>query len=299
MARRLILALFIALAGCSMKTTAPAIRVEDFNSERAFRDVQQLVAIGPRVSGTPALTNAANYIASQLKAAGLEVEDQEFTAPTPVGPVRFHNIVGKTRTGNGGAGKVIILGSHFDTKFFPDFKFVGANDGGSSTGLLLEMARVLAKQPDVWFVFFDGEEAREEYGPEDGLTGSRFFVEQLKADNRTKWIKAMVLFDMIGDRDLNITIPSDSTPGLVQQTFDAARAVGHRDAFAYRPRDTLDDHVPFLQAGIPAVDIIDFDYGPDNGFWHTDKDTLDKISPRSLEMVGRTGLKLVALLRQN
>jgi Zn-dependent M28 family amino/carboxypeptidase len=274
--------------------------MDDFSGDRAFQDVRKLVEFGPRPSGSAALTNAAGYIMAQLKAAGLEVEEQEFTASTPKGPVRFRNIIGKTRPGRGGNGKVIILGSHYDTKSFPDIQFVGANDSGSSSGLLLEMARVLANQPDVWFVFFDGEEALVEYSLEDGLTGSRFFVEQLKADGQLKWIKAMILFDLVGDKNLNITMPADSTPALVQRVFDAARAAGHRDHFSYRPTAILDDHVPFLQAGIPAVDIIDFEYGSAPGlneYWHTDKDTLDKLSPLSLEIVGRVGLRLVEMVR--
>jgi glutaminyl-peptide cyclotransferase len=289
--------LIIALAGCGQKPSLP-IHVEDFSGERAMQDVRKLVEFGPRPSGSVALSNSAAYIVAQLKAAGLNVEEQEFSASTPRGPMHFRNIVGKTRTGHGGTGKVILLASHYDTKYFPDFKFVGANDAGSSSGLLLEMARVLSNQPDIWFVFFDGEEAVEEYTDEDGLTGSRFFVAQLKADRQVKWIKAMVLFDMIGDASLNITMPSDCTPALLQQVFDAARATGTRDYFSYRPSETLDDHVPFLLAGIPAVDIIDFDYGPDNKFWHTDKDTLDKLRPKSLETVGKTGLKLVELLER-
>jgi Zn-dependent M28 family amino/carboxypeptidase len=300
MARAIIIALAVVLAGCK-QPPPPAIRVEDFSGERAMQHVQKLVEFGPRPSGSTALRHSAAYIAAELKAAGLNVEEQEFTAPTPNGPVRFRNIVGKTRAGRGGEGKVILLGSHYDTKHLPDIKFVGANDAGSSSGLLLEMARALSTQPDLWFVFFDGEEALVEYGEEDGLHGSRFFVEQLKADRQEKWIRAMILFDMVGDANLNITVPANCTPALVEQVFAASRATGTRDYFSYRQSGILDDHVPFLMAGIPAVNIIDFEFGSApglNDYWHTENDTMDKVSPRSLEIVGRTGMKLVELARR-
>jgi Zn-dependent M28 family amino/carboxypeptidase len=166
--------------------------------------------------------------------------------------------------------------------------------------VLLEVARLAAAQPDLWFVFFDGEECLVEYGPEDGFWGSKFFVEQLKGDNQIKQFGAMILLDMVGDADLNIKMPANSDPALVQQVFEAARALGYRDMFGYRQTEVSDDHTAFMLVGIPAVDLIDFDYGSApglNDYWHTEKDTLDKISLRSLEVVGRTTLRLVSLLR--
>jgi len=195
---------------------------------------------------------------------------------------------------------VIIIASHYDTKYFSDFNFVGANDGGSSSGALLELARCAAMMPNVWFVFFDGEEAVKEYSNDDGLVGSRFFVEQLKADKRVDWIKGVILLDMVGDANLNVTLPGNSTGKLVENVFAAARDVGSRDYFSLGKTDMLDDHVPFLRVGIPAVDLIDFEYGSapgKNDFWHTEKDTLDKLSPRSLEIVGQTTLRLLTRLR--
>jgi Zn-dependent M28 family amino/carboxypeptidase len=173
---------------------------------------------------------------------------------------------------------------------------VGANDGGSSTGTLLEIARVAAGQPNLWFVFFDGEEAMVEYSNEDGLWGSKYFVENLKGKNAVRQIKAMVLLDMIGDKNLNVIV----TGSLVDKVFDAARATGFREYFKYAGNGMLDDHVPFLRAGIPAVDLIDFDFGSApglNDYWHTEKDTLDKISPHSMEIVGQTTLRLIELLQ--
>ena len=154
--------------------------------------------------------------------------------------------------------------------------------------------------PNVWFVFFDGEEAVKEYSNEDGLVGSRFFVEQLKADKRVDWIKGVILLDMVGDAHLNVTVPGNSTGKLVEGVFAAARDVGSRDYFTLGKTDMLDDHVPFLRVGIPAVDLIDFEYGSApglNDYWHTEKDTLDKLSPRSLEIVGQTTLRLLVSLR--
>jgi len=141
----------------------------------------------------------------------------------------------------------------------------------------------------------------QEYGTEDGLWGSKFFIDDLKGKQKLDQIKAMVLLDMVGDSRLNIVMPGDSTPMLIQHVFEAARQAGYRDYFGYRDSSVLDDHVQFLKAGIPAVDIIDFEFGSApglNDYWHTDKDTLDKISPRSLEIVGQTTLRLISLMQK-
>jgi len=300
--RRLVptVAIFLLLTGCAPKPPTD-IRVQDFSGERAYRHVEKQVAFGSRPSGSAALTNSAAYIVAELKTAGLEVEEQEFSAGTPQGPVRFRNIIGRTRDGRGGDGKVLVFGAHYDTKWMTNMTFVGANDGGSGTAVLLEMARVATQQPNLWFVFFDGEEAVAEYDVEDGLQGSRYFVENLKAEDHVKWVKAMVLFDMVGDKNLNITLPADCTATLVDAVFKASRETGCRDTFGFSVRSIYDDHVPFLNAGIPAVDIIDFDFGSApglNDYWHTAQDTLDKISPHSLELVGQVGLRLVPALRE-
>jgi Zn-dependent M28 family amino/carboxypeptidase len=242
------------------------------------------------------LSRTATYLIAQFQEAGLEAEEQVFVAATPRGPIQFRNVVAHTLHSRGGDNAVVVIGSHYDTKWMTNGTFVGANDGASSVGVLLEMARVAANTPNLWFVLFDGEEAVVEYGPNDGLRGSRFFVESLKGDRHVKWVKAMLLFDMVGDARLNVTIPGNSTPALVDHLFTAARATGWRDYFSYRDMPMLDDHVPFLEVGIPAIDIIDFEYGRApglNDYWHTDKDTLDKLSPRSLEIVGQTGLRLL------
>ena len=278
----------------------PEIRWKSFDGQRAYEHVRQFVGCGPHPSGSPELLCSATYISGQLRAAGLDVEEQRFTAFTPRGPMQFRNIIGRTRAAKGGADKIIVIGSHYDTKWMTNVVFVGANDGGSSTGVLLEMARVAAAQPNLWFVFFDGEEAMVEYGANDGLWGSKHFVEELQRTGQIKRIQAMVLLDMIGDAHLNVLLPSDSTSALVQQVFQAARETGNRDYFEFRNMSILDDHVPFLSVGIAAVDLIDFEYGSApglNDYWHTDKDTLDKIDPHSLTVVGQTTLRLIAILR--
>jgi Zn-dependent M28 family amino/carboxypeptidase len=281
--------------GCSPKPP-PELKWDAFSGARAYEQVQQLVKFGPRPSGSTNLEKSAAYLKQQLQNCGLTVEEQVFTAATPYGPKQFRNIIAKTPIQHGGSDRIVIIGSHYDTKLMTNMTFVGANDGGSSTGVLLEMARVAAGQPDLWLVFFDGEEAMVEYSDKDGFWGSRFFVEELKRNDQVKSIKAMVLLDMVGDKDLNVTV----TGSLVEPVFDASRAAGFRDYFNYRGNGILDDHVPFRQAGIPAVDLIDFEFGSApglNDYWHTEKDTLDKISPHSLEVVGRTTLRLLFLLQ--
>lgn len=288
-------------AGCGKAESPAELRWADFDGGRAYKHVEDLVALGPRPTGSEALVRAADYIAAQLKASGLELREQVFEAATPRGPIKFRNIIGMTR--RSAAGGVIVIGSHYDTKWMPGIRMVGANDGGSSVGVLLEMARVAVNQPNVWFVFFDGEEAMAEYGAEDGLWGSRYFVRDLNSDAKTavERVKAMILLDMIGDARLNVGLPANSTGRLVQEVFEAARATGNRDVFGVDPREILDDHVPFLDAGIPAVDLIDFEYGSApglNDYWHTERDTLDKISPGSLQAAGRTVLKVVESLQK-
>ena len=285
----------LTLTGCESKR-APALRLDNFSGQHAYALVEQLVAFGPRPSGSAELAKSGDYIAARLREYGLTVEEQAFTAPTPRGSIRFRNIIGKTRMQRGGTASIVVIGSHYDTKWFEQFRFVGANDGGSSTGVLLELARVAAAEPNLWFVFFDGEEAMVEYGPADGLWGSKHFVAELKRTEQVERIKTMVLLDMVGDARLEIQMPSNGDGALIQQVFDAARAAGTRDYFGYRGGALLDDHEPFVEAGIPAVDLIDFTYGSKpglNDYWHTEQDTLDKISPQSLEIVGRTSLRLL------
>lgn len=297
MARKLGVALILLLlGGCGGSQAPQPIPWQQYSGARAYEHTTKLVEYGPRPSGSEALGRAATYITTQLQDYGLTAEEQVFMAQTPFGPKQFRNVIAKTRGQPDGPNRVIIIGSHYDTKIFTNLMFVGANDGGSSAGTLLEIARVAADQPNLWFVFFDGEEAMVQYTDEDGLWGSKFFVDNLKAKDQVKQIKAMVLLDMIGDKDLSVTVAGSFVP----KVFDASRVAGFRDYFKYGGNGLLDDHVPFLRAEIPAVDLIDFEFGSApglNDYWHTEKDTLDKLSPHSMEIVGQTTLRLIELLQ--
>jgi Zn-dependent M28 family amino/carboxypeptidase len=302
MATRLIWLLIMCALGCNGcgRRESNEIKWSLFDGQKAYAHVEKLVGYGPRPSGHNNLIRSATYIATQMQEFGLETEEQVFLASTPRGPLQFRNVIARTREQRPGE-PIIIIGSHYDTKALTNAHFVGANDGGSSTGALLEMARVASGQANLWFVFFDGEEALVEYADNDGLQGSRYFVEDLKGRNLVKRVKAMVLLDMVGDANLQITLPANGVPALKQKLFDAARDTGNRDYFSVTPATITDDHVPFLRAGIPAIDIIDFEYGSASGlndYWHTDKDTLDKISRRSLAIVGQTALRFIELLKQ-
>ncbi|MEP6956893.1 MAG: M28 family metallopeptidase, partial [Chthoniobacterales bacterium] len=224
----------------------------------------------------------------QLESFGWEVRRQTFMDATPRGAVTFVNLLAtfpaKDNWKKSDAG--FLLCSHYDTKTFDDFRFVGANDGGSSNGVLLEMARVLAAHParaaKVQLVFFDGEEAYENFTETDGLYGSRYFAKQLLAEGKAKQFRGGILFDMVGDRNLTITLPPDSPSTITRDIFAAAEALGQRQHFTYANSSILDDHTPLNEAGIPTIDLIDFDYPP----WHTAGDTMDKLSAESLRIVG-------------
>ncbi|MGH9844262.1 MAG: M28 family peptidase [Blastocatellia bacterium] len=265
-----------------------------FDGERALNHVKVQVEFGPRPAGSPALEKTRQYLVKELGSYGLKPSLDEFTERTPLGPVKFKNVVAELP---GDTSDIIILASHYDTKPFKELAFVGANDGGSSTGALLELARVMASQKrksrfTYQFVFFDGEEAfcrewSECLKGKDNTYGSRHMVERLKKENRLKQIKAMILLDMIGDRDLTLARCEESSAWLVQTIWETGRELGHTRQFLNRTQSMVDDHQPFLEAGIPAVDIIDFEYpDDDNSYWHTKDDTLDKVSAESLKIVG-------------
>lgn len=251
------------------------------------------MAFGPRPSGSSALAQARAYIVGELKQMGLQVREQAFTAQTPDGAIRMVNVIGVLP---GRQRDVILLGGHYDTKYFPAFRFVGANDGGSSTALLLELARSLARARrdfTYWIVFFDGEEARREWSARDGIYGSRHMVAELRRTGELSRIRAVVVVDMVGDKALNIRREPASTPWLTDLIWGSARRLGYRAHFVDEALAVEDDHSPFLRAGVPATLLIDFDYGP---YWHTPEDTLDKVSPRSLGIVGEVLLDALPAL---
>lgn len=245
-----------------------------------LRHLERLVAIGPRVAGTPGAERARAYIIAELKKLGVKVDVRAFEADTPHGRLSFANVIAILP---GRRSDVILLGGHYDTKYFKAFRFVGANDGGSSAALLLELTRQLAATPreyTYWVVWFDGEEARESWTATDSLYGSRRLAAELAQAGRLP--RAMVVVDMIGDRNLGILRDTYSTPWLSDLLWATAARLGHARHFLGMAMGVEDDHAPFLNAGVPAALLIDFDYPP----WHTADDTLDKVSPRSLAVVG-------------
>lgn len=288
------------MAGCRPPAPAPARFDPDrFDGRRAWRDVQRFVAIGPRPAGSPGAAAGAEFIRSELRAAGVEARVDEFTDATPSGPMVFRNVLGRIP---GTADSIVMLACHYDTKA-GIAGFVGANDSGSGVGVLLEMARALpgdpAGRPDVLLAFLDGEECQREYGPRDGFHGSRRLASQWQEDGRIRRLRAFILLDMVGDRDLSVTIPRNGTPWLISAVFTAAEAEGCRKYFSLHRSEILDDHVAFLAAGVPAVDLIDFEYGSApgrNDYWHTREDSLDKIGAESLQRVGRVVIRVLNTL---
>jgi glutaminyl-peptide cyclotransferase len=289
LSRALFLAAFAILSvqSCSFST---GLLWENFSGEKAFAHVQHLVDLGPRAAGSEALEKSRLYIIEQLKSAGWTVTRSEFSDQTPRGKMTFVNLIARFGTNEKKEAAQFLLCSHYDTKTFETIRFVGANDGGSSTGLLIEMARVLAINPalaaKIELLFFDGEEAFENFTATDGLYGSRHFAEELRDSGKAKSVRGGILFDMIGDKSLDVTLPPDSPADLTRNIFAAADALGQRGHFTYLSGGMTDDHTPLNQIGIPVIDLIDFNFPP----WHTAGDTLDKISAESLEIVGRVAL---------
>ncbi len=279
------------------KSTAPAPAEiwKEFSGGRAFEEARKQIEIGPRPSGTPEIEKVRALIEDGLRRNGWEVERQIFTDETPRGPVKFVNLIGRfSPAGKSPAPRDTqraIVCSHYDTKRFSTIRFLGASDGASSTGALIELARVLALDPalaaKVELVFFDGEEAFVQYTDTDGLYGSRAYASKLRESGRAAQFKFAILWDMIGDRDLTITLSSDSPPDLTRDILASADALGLRPNFGMYERQIYDDHVPLTRtARIPAIDLIDFDYPA----WHTADDNLEHISADSLQKVGSVTL---------
>lgn len=285
----------VAPAENAEQKKAPAQKTTAFDGDRAFQHVKAQVAFGPRPAGSAAIEKTREYLLRELKSYGLKTSLDEFTATTPQGKVKFKNVIAELP---GQTSDIIVISSHYDTKPYKEFTFVGANDGGSSTGALLEIARVMAESKEkrrftYQFAFFDGEEAfcrewSQCLNGTDHTYGSRHMVERLQKEKQLERVKALILLDMIGDKDLTIPREETSSAWLVEAIWGTARELGYQKQFPSRPFAIGDDdHMPFLRAGVPAVDIIDFEYGgDDNPHWHTAEDTLDKLSPQSLKIVG-------------
>lgn len=293
MRSRFLLVFAVAFAACrpasKTESGASADKLwEQISGANALQHVQQLVDYGPRPPASEAIAKSREYLTKQLEGFGWRVTSQPFEDDTPHGKVAFVNLIA---TFGANASPSFLLCSHYDTKTFSTVRFVGANDCGSSTGLLVEMARVLALRPELArkleLVFFDGEEAYVSFTATDGLYGSRYFAKQLVAAGQVKQFRGGILFDMVGDRSLTITLPPDSPREITLGIFAAAEALKVRQHFTYLQSGITDDHTPLNAAGIPTIDLIDFDFPA----WHTPEDTMDKISAESLGIVGAVSVR--------
>jgi glutaminyl-peptide cyclotransferase len=266
------------IVSCSAAGQAPST----FDGGRAYEHLKNQVAIGPRVAGTPANAETRRYLVTTLAGFGVKATEQPFETETPIGRVKMANVIA---TLPGSRPERIVIASHFDTKPFKDIRFVGASDGASSTAALLELGRVLKDKPRTFTIellFLDGEEAFVQWAGTDHTYGSRYYVEAAKKSGSLGGIKALILLDMIGDKNLNIRREENSTRWLTDIIWSTAWRLGYRQQFVAESSPVEDDHLEFLEAGVEAVDIIDLDYPA----WHTAADTLENVSAKSVQIVG-------------
>jgi hypothetical protein len=266
------------------------------DGQRALQYTREVVALGPRYPGSPGHAKTEAYLRRQLKADNLQ--EDTFTATTPAGHLRMTNFIAKFPGSKDG---IIVVAGHYET-LYERKDFVGANDAGSSTGLLLELAHQLRGRKldgySVWLAWFDGEEAIRQWSESDSIYGSKHLAAKWQRDGTLKKIKAFLLLDMVGDADLNIDRDANSTPWLEDVIYKAAADLGHQGHFFARSLPMEDDHMPFARVGVPVADLIDFNYGPNNSYWHSPQDTLDKLSPQSFQIVGSVVLETIRLLNQ-
>lgn len=278
-------------------TQRPATRSpQAFSGASALEFTRQAVSFGPRPSGSEAIQKLQACILGQLKLRGAQVIKDSFTAQTPRGPIPMLNIIGRFP---GTSGRAVVLTGHYDTKFMPGMRFVGANDGGASSGFLLEMARVLSGRPrrdDVYLVWFDGEEAIGQWSDTDGVYGSRHLARKWASEGALARIKALINVDMIGDQQLGLLQELNSSASLRRLVWQVAGELGLGRYFLSHRSAIEDDHLPFLRLGVTALDLIDFDYGPGHSYWHTEQDTMDKLSAESLQVVGAVLLEVLRRL---
>ena len=276
-------ALLLVACGADAQNRSATAPRTGFDSNRAWTDLERQVAFGPRPSGSAPLAACRQYIEAQLKAAGITFREQPFDAMTPAGMIHMINVVG---TIAGRRPERIALATHYDTKRFAEFTFVGASDAASSTAAVLELARVLKNRQNeftIELLFLDGEEAvNTEWRDPDNTYGSKYYVRAAQQAGTLGGLKALILLDMVGDRDLDVRADSNSARWLNSIVWSSAARLGYTSAFLPEDFTVEDDHLPFVQAGVPSVDIIDLDYPQ----WHTAQDDLDHVSARSLQIVG-------------
>lgn len=286
--RKVILLSLLVASSATCSDPPPAAATGPYlqAGEQALAWTTKVVDLGPRPPGSEAHHKQQSLVIDALRATGATVEEVAFTAQTPHGPIAMKNVIAKF---DGASDRVVVISGHYDTLNRPGLHFVGANDGGSSTGLLLQLAAMAAEKKlrdDVWLVLFDGEEALVRWSGSDHTYGSRHQAAQWSVDGTAGRIKALINVDMIGDADLRLAYEEQSTPWLRDLVWDVGTRLGYADVFPdRRPTYIDDDHVSFLRVGIPAVDLIDFDYGGGNRYWHTEQDTLDKLSPASFGVI--------------
>jgi glutaminyl-peptide cyclotransferase len=285
-----------AVAGLPPQVAAddapPPEKTGGFDGKRAYAHVAKQVGFGPRPSGSQAIAQTQEYILAELSSYGCKVETDAFSAQTPSGQIAMKNIVVKVPGDKPG---IFLLGTHYDTKRLDNF--VGADDGGSSTGVMLELARLLCAQRGphpVWIAFFDGEEAVGEWSDTDSRYGSRQMAAKLAMSGDLPKIKAFLLADIVGSRNLRFKRESNSTKALTDLFWATAAKLGYADVFVSAATPIEDDHLSFSKRGVPVEDVIDLEIA----YWHTPQDTLDKISAKSLAIVGHTFLESLRQLQQ-
>jgi Zn-dependent M28 family amino/carboxypeptidase len=268
------------------------VRVRPFDGVQALSLTGHAVAFGARPDGSVAIGKLRTWIRQQLASRGCEISSDSFTAQTPDGPLPMENIIAKFP---GKSGRAIAITGHYDTKKLAGF--VGANDGGSSTGFLLELASVLQSRPrndDIYLVFFDGEEAVRDWSETDSVYGSRHLARKWTEDGTNRRLKALINIDMIGDKNLRILWDTSSATRLREQFWKAADSLGYSEYFPREGGPIEDDHVPFLKEGVLALDVINFE--SQNTFWHTPKDTMDKLDAHAFQVVGDVVVKVIGEL---
>ena len=299
--RKKVAAVLVLLAPLAAPTTGLA--QQHFDGEKALEYAREFVAIGPRWPTGTGHVKAEAFLRNHFQRAHDQLEEDTFTADTPIGPVPMRNFIVRFPGKKNG---VIVLGSHYETNYpLRNIPFVGANDGAATTGLLIAIGDRLhadtagGKKLDgysVWLVLFDGEEAINKWSRSDSTYGSRHLAAKWGRDGTLSQIKAFMLADMIGDKDLDIQRESNSTGWLVLLVGQAARKFGDDRYFFHQEMAVEDDHLPFVERGVPSIDVIDLDYGPGNSYHHTAQDTLDKISAKSLTIDGDVFLETIRLI---
>ena len=275
-----------------------AENLPQFDGAKALAYTREYVAIGPRWIGSPGHAKAEAFLKDQFRRD--QLEEDTFTTDTPAGAMTMHNFIVKFPGKRDG---IIVLASHYETNYpLRNIPYVGANDGGSTTGLLIEIANYPRGRTldgySVWLVFTDGEEAIKSWSDTDSVYGSRHLAVKWQSDGTLKRIKAFILADMLGDRDLDVQRDMNSTPWLEDLIYQAASQYGWQSYFFENKTYDEDDHLPFVHRGVPCADLIDLNYGYGNSYWHTAEDTMDKLSAKSLTIAGDTILETIHLLNQ-